>query len=363
MATHLLIDSHEDLAYESLFGGFDYSRSVADNRKFNRGTEDFQSMVGWPELQEAGAALIFGTVFISPDIPGDTQHTYGETMWKTRDDFHHAVLAQLDFYDRLVQEHADQYRRIFTRADYDEVMKNAADGEHPIGLVTLLEGCEGLRSWEDLELYRERGVRLIGPVWGGGRWCAGTRTKAVEMKDALTDDGRELLRRMSALGYVLDISHMKNHSALDALNAYDGVVCATHANCDALMEGMPYERLLKDETIRELIARDGVMGVIPYNTFLNVDWKKRKLPREAVTLNDLANHIDRICQIAGDSRHAAIGSDADGGFGYPDIPLEMNDMSDLPKLADVLADRGFSEADIENVFHANWQRILERTLK
>ena len=105
------------------------------------------------------------------------------------------------------------------------------------------------------------------------------------------------------------------------------------------------------------------MGVIPYNTFLNVDWKRLKLPREAVTLNDLANHIDRICQIAGDSRHAAIGSDADGGFGYPDIPLEMNDMSDLPKLADVLADRGFSEADIENVFHANWQRILERTLK
>ena len=320
-------------------------------------------MIGWPELQEAGAAVIFSTVFISPDIPGDTQHRYGETMWKTRDDFHHAVLAQLDFYDRLVQEHADQYRRVFNRADYDDVMKNASAGEHPIGLVTLLEGCEGLRSWEDLELYRERGVRLIGPVWGGGRWCAGTRTKDVEMKDALTDDGRELLRRMSALGYVLDISHMKNHSALDALNAYDGVVCATHANCDALMEGLPYERLLKDETIRELIARDGVMGVIPYNTFLNVDWKRLKLPREAVTLNDLANHIDRICQIAGDSRHAAIGSDADGGFGYPDIPLEMNDMSDLLKLADVLADRGFSEADIENVFHANWQRILERTLK
>lgn len=363
MAKHLLIDSHEDLAYESFFGGFDYTRSVADNRKFNRGTEDFESMIGWPELQEAGAAVIFNTVFMAPDKPGDTAHTYGETMWKTCDDFHNAVLAQLDFYDRLTEEHPDQYRRIFTRADFDEVMKNAAEGEHPIGLVTLLEGCEGLRSWEDLELYRERGVRLIGPVWGGGRWCAGTQTKAAEMKDALTEDGRELLRRMSALGYVLDISHMKNHSALDALNAYDGVVCATHANCDALMEGMPYERMLKDETIRELTARDGVMGVIPYNAFLNTDWQKRKLPREAVTLNDVANHIDHICQIAGDSRHAAIGSDADGGFGYPDIPLEMNDMSDLPKLADVLANRGFSEADIENVFHANWQRILERTLK
>ena len=363
MAKYLLIDSHEDLAYESMLGGYDYTRSVDYNRKHNRGTEPFECMVGWPELQEAGTAIAFSTVFISPDVPGDKDHTYGETMWSSRDNFHAAAMTQLDFYDRLAGEHPDKYRRIFTRADYDEVMKNAAEGEHPIGLVTLLEGCEGLRSWEDLELYRERGVRLIGPVWAGGRWCAGTKTNNLVVKDAFTDDGYELLRRMSALDFVLDISHMKNGSAMDALNAYDGIVCASHANCYALTEGLPYERMLKDETIRELIARDGVMGVIPFNSFLNADYVRMKLPREAVTLNDVANHIDHICQIAGDSRHAAIGSDADGGFGYPDIPYEMNDMSDLPKLADVLADRGYSEEDIANVFHANWQRILERALK
>ena len=53
----------------------------------------------------------------------------------------------------------------------------------------------------------------------------------------------------------------------------------------------------------------------------------------------------------------------DGGFGYPEIPYEMNDISDLQKLAGILERRGYSGEDVENIFHKNWQRILERALK
>ena len=365
MSKPFIIDAHEDLACESLYGGFDYTRSVADNRKYYNGPESFRSTIGWPELQKARVGIIFGTVFMNP--PGDqiTTQKNRETTYVTSEDFHAAVCAQLDFYDRLSGEHPDQYCRIFTRADYDAAVKDwsdDSDGEHPVRLVTLLEGCEGLRSFDDLELYDERGIRLIGPVWAGGRWCAGT--KSTSMKDALTDDGKTLLQKMSSLGCVLDVSHMKNHSAMDALDYYDGVAAASHVNCNALLPGFPVERHFNDETIRALIAHDGVMGVIPYNFFLSTKWdRKDPETRKLVTLDTLADHIDHICQIAGHSRAAAIGTDFDGGFGYPQIPYEMNDIADLPKLAAVLERRGYGQEDIENIFHKNWQRILERALR
>ena len=365
MTMGFIIDAHEDLAYESLYGEFDYTRSVEENRRNYHGPETFGSTIGWPELQKARVGIIFGTIFLSPPNSGNNLLKNRETTYISRDDFHAAVLRQLDFYDRLQDGHPDQFRRILSRSDYDETVRKLDDGsrsEYPVGLIGLLEGAEGLRSFEDLELYHERGIFLLGPVWGGGRWCAGTKSR--EMKDALTDDGRMLLDRMSALGMVLDISHMKNHSAMDALDHYDGTVIASHANCNALVENMPVERHLNDETIRMLIEHDGVMGVIPFNFFLCPGWKyDDPESRKAVTLNTLANHIDHICQLAGNSRNAAIGSDFDGGFGYPSIPYEMNDISDLPKLAGILEKRGFRENDIENIFHKNWQRILERTIK
>ena len=158
---------------------------------------------------------------------------------------------------------------------------------------------------------------------------------------------------------------MKNHSAMDALDYYDGAAAASHVNCNALLgEDFPIERHFNDETIKMLIEHDGVMGVVLYNFFLSPKWiKGADIPRNIVTLDTVADHIDHICQLAGHSRTAAIGTDFDGGFGYPAIPYEMNDISDLQKFAGVLERRGYHEDDIANIFHGNWQRILERALK
>ena len=359
----MIIDAHEDLAYESLYGGFDYTRSAVYNRKHYSGPEKFGTTIGWEELQKAGVGIIFGTVFLAPHESGKSGQINRVTTYETSEDFHAAVWTQLDHYDRLQSEAPDKFVRILSRADYDRVCRDWAESsDHPTGLIGLLEGCEGLRSFDDLDLYYQRGVRLVGPVWAGGRWCAGTKSR--DMKDALTDDGKTLLKKMSDTGMVLDISHMKNRSAMDALDYYDGITAASHANCSALMKDFPFERHLNDETIRLLIEHDGVMGVIPYNFFLDPGWEYTgEDSRKAVTLDTLADHIDHICQLAGDSLHAAIGSDFDGGFGYPEIPYEMNDISDLPKLAEVLKRRGFIQNDVDNVFCRNWQRILERALK
>ena len=79
-----------------------------------------------------------------------------------------------------------------------------------------------------------------------------------------------------------------------------------------------------------------------------------------VTLNDVVDHIDHICQLAGNSRHAAIGTDLDGGFGREQSPADLDTIADLQKLPDLLVSRGYAAEDIAAIMHGNWLRLLRR---
>src|SRR4030067_664552 len=73
---------------------------------------------------------------------------------------------QLDAYARLVDEHPAMYRRIETRSDLQSILdhwQRTDTEEHPVGLVTLMEGAEGVREPAELEDWDRRGVRILGP--------------------------------------------------------------------------------------------------------------------------------------------------------------------------------------------------------
>jgi membrane dipeptidase len=80
--------------------------------------------------------------------------------------------------------------------------------------------------------------------------------------------------------------------------------------------------------------------------------------RANVTLETVANHIDRICQIAGDARHCGIGSDLDGGFGREQCPSDVQTIADLARLPGVLAARGFSAETVHHIANGNFVRFL-----
>ena len=67
-----------------------------------------------------------------------------------------------------------------------------------------------------------------------------------------------------------------------------------------------------------------------------------------------------VCQIAGNSLHAAIGSDLDGGFGREQSPADLDTIADLQQVATILAARGYTEADIAAIMHGNWLALLRR---
>jgi membrane dipeptidase len=105
-----------------------------------------------------------------------------------------------------------------------------------------------------------------------------------------------------------------------------------------------------------------MIGVVLYNPFLKDGWIDGKSHRNAVSLNLVADHIDHICQLAGDARHVGIGSDFDGGFGLESTPIEIDTIADLQKLVPILLSRGYSEEDAAAVLGGNWIQYLYRSL-
>jgi len=360
----LIIDSHQDLAWNMLTYGRDYTRSVQETRRLEAGTttpeRNGDSIVGWPEYQRGQVAVVFATLYATPARKKEMGDTVVYADYETA---HRLYRNQIDLYRKLVDTHPDKFNLISSTKELNAVIehwsKPVPDGEgHPVGLIYLMEGAEGIRSPHELAEWYDLGLRIIGLAWAGTRYCGGTSEPG-----PLTDEGRKLVSAMADYNFILDLSHMDEAAALESLDRYEGPVMATHANCAALMQGSETNRHLPDRVIRGLIERDGVIGLIPLNTFLKVGWlRKNGSRREEVSLDVLIAHIDHICQLAGNANHAGIGSDFDGGFGWQSIPHELDSIADLQMIASKLIARGYSESDAENILGGNWLRFLQKHL-
>lgn len=357
----LLVDAHQDLAWNMLSFGRDYTRPVAETRRLEQGTEtpkrNGDTLLGWAEYQQGRVAVIFATLFAAPERKklGEWDHQcYADAAQAAQ-----VYSAQLDAYHRLTETHPDKFRLLDTRPDLHvhlATWQNPEASSPPVGLIVLMEGAEAVRSPADLEAWWRRGVRLIGPAWAGTRFCGGTGEPG-----PLTKAGRALLDGMAGFGFGLDLSHMDEQAALQALDTYPGVVLASHANAAALLPGVESNRFLTDRLIQGILEREGVIGVVPFNRFLLPGWQERD-GRQHVTLERVFAQIDYICQMAGDARHVGLGSDFDGGFGVQRVPREIDTIADLRLLIPLLASHGYSDEDIAAVMGKNWLTLLKRIL-
>ena len=200
----------------------------------------------------------------------------------------------------------------------------------------LMEGADGIRSVDELPEWHDRGVRLIGLAWAGTRYSGGTREPG-----PLTEEGRALLAAMADLGFVLDLSHMDEAAALGGTGPVRGPTGGQPCELPGAAAEFPDEPTLSDPVLRRIIERDGIIGNMPVNSFLKTGWSRKKgSKREEVPLDTFAAHLDHVCQLAGDSLHAGIGSDFDGGFGLQSVPPEIDTVADLQKIVPLLERRG-----------------------
>lgn len=282
--------------------------------------------------------------------------------------------GQLAYYDVL--EKLGEIRVLRTR---DDVSRHFAEWEAaapsesaraalPVGTVLGFEGADAVMEPEQLGEWWDGGIRLVSlGHYGWSPYAGGTGTG---VDAGLLERGPAFLREMDRLGMLLDVTHTSDRAVRDALEIFGGPLLATHSNVRSLAPG---ERQLPDDLVRAVIERDGVIGAsmdcFMIHPNLNTNWGQDVWPdprtlfaREEVTLEMLANHVDYVCQMAGDALHAGIGGDTDGQGGIENAPIEIETVADYNKLADIFRARGYSEADVENLMYRNWVRLFERTL-
>ncbi len=229
-----------------------------------------------------------------------------------------------------------------------------ADGSGvPLGFILAMEGADPILEPTDVELWWERGLRVVEPVhYGVSYYAHGTGVPG-----GLTAKGRELLAAMEAVGMILDVTHLADESFWQALEVYRGPVLASHHNCRALVPG---DRQLTDQQIRALVERDAVMGAVFDSWMLHPHYIPGKTDNSLVSMERVIDHIDHVCQIAGNARHSAIGSDLDGGFGTEQSPRELNTIADLQLVPALLGKRGYKEPEIQGIMHGNWLRFFQK---
>lgn len=363
MPQYPIIDAHEDLAWNMLTFGRDYTQDARVIREREHKTRAIapqvngDTLLGWPQYQEGGVVVVFATLFVAPRRA--QSGAWDILVYDTPEEAVAWNLKQWEAYRRLVETHPDMFTLITTRPQLEALWKRALqdlEAEHPVGLVLLMENAEGIQvPEEDVPQWYARGLRIIGPAWRGTRFCGGTGEPG-----PLTEEGRRLLRAMAETGMVLDISHMDEEAALEALDTYPGLLIASHANPKTPARAES-NRFLSDRLLQGLLERDAVIGIVPWNRFLDATWQASD-GKAAISLRKVAEMVDYICQKAGDARHAGLGTDFDGGFGLQQTPAEVDTIADLQRLADIFREWGYTEADIRGILAENWKRILDTAL-
>ena len=352
----LIIDAHLDLSWNALQGNRDLLRSaytIRTQEVSTPGKGRAQGTVAFPDMRQGRLAVSVVTLFArctgrpSPhsDYASPTQ-SYGVAQ------------GQLAYYRALEYEGhiriiGDRARLDSHIADWEAWEETGSDDTPPLGFVISMEGADPILKPDQLEEWVGGGLRLLGLThYGPGRYAGGTGTEL-----GLTELGPPLLAEMQRLGVTLDLTHCSDQAFWEALEHYEGLVLASHNNCRALV---PHQRQFSNAQLRAIFERDGVIGAAFDAWMLQPGWVSGQSTNEGVTLNTVVDHMDHVCQLAGNSRHAGIGTDLDGGYGREQSPCDLDTIADLQKLAGLLADRGYSDDDIGAIMHGNWLRLLRQ---
>ena len=350
------IDAHLDLSMNALEWNRDITRPLEEINARELGLTDKpdrgNGTVSLPELRKGNVGLVVATQiarYVAPDNPLPGWHSPQQAWAHTQ--------GQLAWYQAM--EEQGELKQIRNLQELEAHLAYWNQGEDKsqkaIGFILSLEGADSLVTLDYLEKSYGYGLRALGPGhYGPGRYAYGTDASA-----PLSQLGKDLLRKMDELGMILDATHLCDLAFWDALDSFQGPVWASHNNCRALVD---HNRQFSDDMIKALIARGAVIGGVFDAWMLSPGWIRGKsTPKERnVTLATLLDHMDHICQLAGNADHIGIGSDLDGAFGKEQCPADLDSIADLQKIPTLLQQRGYSPQDIEKVMHGNWLRFLKK---
>ncbi|NDG45774.1 MAG: peptidase M19 [Flavobacteriia bacterium] len=352
-----IFDAHLDLSMNALEWNRDLRQELTQIRALEKGMTDLpdrsKGVVSFPAMRRGNIGLCMATLiarYVKPEnnLPG----------WNSPEQAWAQTQGQLAWY--RVMEADGQLFQIKNKQQLALHVANwnAQSSNPAIGYLLSLEGADSIVSMEYLHLLYEEGLRAIGPAhYGPGTYAFGTNSSG-----GIGTKGRLLLQEMAHLNLILDATHLCDQSFWETLDFYQGPIWASHSNT---RKWVPNERQFDDNQIKALLEKGSVIGMAFDAWMMYPDWKRGVTTpaSSGLQLEAIVNHIDHICQLAGNSKHVMLGSDLDGGFGKEQCPLDIETIADLQKLDDILLKRGYTSEDIECIFSKNGLRFLNENLR
>jgi len=335
-------DAHLDLAYMEAAG-----RNMGVDPE-TAGGPDLPAAVTLPSLHAGGIESCLATVFVEPDGTQDSiSYPAGNAEVAHRIGWH-----QIEIYHRWAKEGRVRL------CSFGAAAQGAPVGSG-MNVGILVEGADPIRDPSEVKRWVDSGVVAVGMAWAKPSRYAGGNMSAL----GLTEPGRALVTELDRLGVVHDASHLSDHAFEDLCGMTDRVIIASHSNCRALIHddradehGVPaFQRHLRDEQIREITRRGGIIGVNVFSPFLIRGGSRER----RATIAEWCAHVLRICEIAGGRHAVGLGSDMDGGFSALKMPEGIDRPAHLHLLTEGLRQRGFSETDLEALRRRNWLRFWQ----
>jgi len=288
--------------------------------------QDMPGQLDLPRLLAAGVGLQFFALFAQP--------ADGEGLSLRR------ILEMIAQFHRSVARSDGRLRPVLSARDVEPVAGT-------VGGLLAVEGLSAIGAATSLvEVLHRLGVRSAMLTWNERNALADGAFEQTS-GGGLSGAGREVVREMQRLHMVLDVSHLGEKGFWDLLECFDGPFIASHSNARALCD---HPRNLRDEQLKALAARGGVVGMNFYTQFL--------VPDGPATLGDLMRHIRYIADLVG-PRHVGLGSDFDGISAAPE---GLGGVQDYPNLRSALASAGFSEQEQAGILGGNMRRVLADVL-
>ena len=354
-----IIDAHLDLSMNAMEWNRDLAKPISEIRAREAGLTDKpdrgKGVVSLPALRAGNIGMVVATQigrYVAPDNKLPDWHSPEQAWAQTQ--------GQLAWYKAM--EDAGEMIQLNNLAAFEKHIALWNDGKandkKPIGYILSLEGADSFVTVDHLEKAWQYGLRAAGPAhYGPGRYANGT-----DATGKLNAHGLSLLKKMEALNVILDATHLCDDAFWHALEHFNGHVWASHNNCRALVN---HNRQFSDDQIKILIERGAIIGGALDAWMMVPGWKRGVSTPEntGCNLEKLIDHMDHICQLAGNTSHICIGTDLDGAFGKEQCPYDIDTIADLQKLIPLLSKRGYTQTDIENILHGNFIRFIKKAWK
>ncbi len=274
----------------------------------------------------------------------------------------------------------------------EEVQKNFKEGKIslPMGMENAAPVGDDLKN---VQYFYDRGIRYMTLTHSKDNQICDSSGDTTRTWGGLSPFGREVVKEMNRVGIMVDISHVDDSTFYQVMKLTKVPCIASHSSCRYFAPTV--RRDMTDDMIREMGKHGGVIDVNFYNAFLSGDFSqqskkidsmlnargltatdslgkiaidqfKKENPIPATDVQTVANHIDRIVQLAGID-HVGLGSDYDGVGGVENLPDGLKDVSQYPNLIYELLKRGYTQSDIEQICSGNmfrvWRKVAEAAKK